>query len=509
MTPRAFRQVGSILRRLSAPCWLLVLLILVGGASPCIADDAHDARFPDAPMNEQVIRIPGEDPPAVTLQVTIFRPDGDGPFPLAILNHGATGVSRGNRGERYRLTYTADYFLSRGYEVALPMMRGFAASGGELFTFGCDLGATATANARDIRAVIRALSADPHVDAKRIVVTGQSFGGWNTLALGTLNVPSIKGLINFNGGMQTSACPTGDASLVAAAGDFGTRTKIPSLWFYGENDKLFSVGVWRAMHDRYARSGGHAELVDVGVFMDNSHEFLTFPESMSIWVPQADRFLAEIGMPSAVVDRRYMPTPIPAATQFASVSDVSAVPYLSDQGRELYRKFLERPFPRAFVISAGGGAASMNGGFDPLGRAMAACQNGGARCGVYAIDDHVVWKPFPMGPQERDYAVAAKADQTNTIDFATRLNPDCSPKTLAKFKVVQPPAHGRVDIAPKDDFPKYPASSPLALCDKTPVHGVAVTYTPAKGFLGSDVFSFVDDDTPGSAPVMKITLTVK
>ena len=486
---------------------LIVLAILAWGVPPGASAGEPDSRLPNAPMNEQVIRIAGEDPPAVTLQVTTFRPDGDGPFPLAILNHGATGVSAGSRGERYRLTYSADYFLSRGYAVALPMMRGFAASGGELYSYGCDLGAAAIANARDIRAVIRALSTDPHIDAKRIVVTGQSFGGWNTLALGALNVPNIRGLINFNGGIRSSACRAGDAGLVAAAGDFGAHTKIPSLWFYGENDALFPVDVWRAMYDRYTRNGGHAELVDVGVFLNNSHEFLTYPESMAIWVPKVDRFLAEIGMPSAMVDRRYMPMPFPVATGFAPVGDASAIPYVSDKGRELYRKFLERSFPRVFVIGEGGTAVSMNGGFDPLGRAMTACQSGPSRCGVYAIDDQVVWKPFPTGSVERGYNVTVRGEQTTAIDFATRLNPDCSVRALAKFRVVQPPAHGRVDIGPKDDFPKFPANSPFAACNNTVVHGVAVSYTPAKGFAGGDVFSFTEDGAAGQA-ILKISLTI-
>jgi dienelactone hydrolase len=495
-------------RSRSPAAWLLAALALLLFSNVATATaDSPDLKVPNAPLNEQVLRIPGEDPPAVTLQVTTFRPDGDGPFPLAVLNHGATAVSAGHRGDRYRLTYTAFYFLSRGYAVALPMMRGFASSGGELYSYGCDLGATATANARDIRAVIRTLSTDPHIDARRIVVSGQSFGGWNTLALGTLNIPNVKGLINFNGGIRSSACKTGDASLIEAAGGFGAHTKLPSLWFYGDNDELFPVPVWHAMYDRYSAGGGHAQLVDVGVFMTNSHEFLNYIESMPIWVPRVDRFLDQIGMPSAMVDRRYMPLLFPPPTQFAAVTDVPAVPYLSDTGRDLYRKFLGAPFPRVFVINEAGGVASMNGGFDPLGRAIASCQSSTARCGPYAIDDQVVWKPFVGEPPERAYNVAVKPDQTTTIDFASRLNPDCSVKALANFRLIQQPAHGRVDIGPKDDLPKFAATSPFAICNKTPVRGVAVTYTPAKGFSGQDVFSFVDEGA--KTPALKISVTVK
>jgi dienelactone hydrolase len=314
---------------------LAFILALCTGALCGATDTPISDPFPIAPLNEQVIRIPGEEPPAVTLQVTILHPDGNGPFPLAILNHGATGVSVGHRGERYRLTNGAFYFLSRGYAVALPMMRGFAASGGEIYHFGCDLAATGNAYAKDLRAVIRYLGSDPRFDTTRIVVAGQSFGGWNTLALGALNVPNVKGLINFNGGIRSSDCKAGDTSLATAAGDFGAHTKIPSIWFYGDNDELFSVPVWRAMYDRYVGNGGRAELVDLGVVMKDSHNFLAYPEALELWTPKLDSFLARNGMPNTPVNPGYMPTPFPPATQFAAVTDTAAVPYLTDKGRDL------------------------------------------------------------------------------------------------------------------------------------------------------------------------------
>jgi hypothetical protein len=242
--------------------------------------------------------------------------------------------------------------------------------------------------------------------------------------------------------------------------------------------------------------------------MQNSHLFLIYPETLPLWTARIDSFLAGIGMPHADVNPGDLPLPFPPATQFAAVTDVAAVPNLTDKARDSYRKFLDLPFPRAFVITPTGGAASMNGGLDPLGRAMAACRGAGAKCSVYAVDDQVVWKPFPIAPPERTYNITVKADQTTSIEFSARLNADCSPRTFAKFKIVLSPAHGRLDIGPKDDFPKFPASSPFAGCNVNPVHGVAVTYTPAKGFSGQDVFSIADDTTPATAPTLKISVTI-
>jgi len=39
-------------------------------------------------MNETVIRIPVDAGGTVTLETTIYRPDGPGPFPMVIFNHG-------------------------------------------------------------------------------------------------------------------------------------------------------------------------------------------------------------------------------------------------------------------------------------------------------------------------------------------------------------------------------------------------------------------------------------
>jgi len=80
------------------------------------------------------------------------------------------------------------------------MMRGFAGSGGSIVHHGCDLAADGIASAKDIRAVIDHLVTLPMIDASRIVVAGQSFGGWNTLAFGMLAPTTVRGLIDFSGG---------------------------------------------------------------------------------------------------------------------------------------------------------------------------------------------------------------------------------------------------------------------------------------------------------------------
>ena len=187
---RKARQRAAVLWPpvMSAASAMLAAILCAGAAQA----QETDSRTPAMPMHEQVLTMPGDPARPVSLEVTLFTPPGDGPFPLAVMNHGATGASASNRGERYRFTVSAYYFLSRGYAVALPMARGFAGSGGDLIHLGCDLAGVAEGNARDIRAVIGALEQRPDIDRTRVVVAGQSFGAWNTLGIGTERGPAWR-----------------------------------------------------------------------------------------------------------------------------------------------------------------------------------------------------------------------------------------------------------------------------------------------------------------------------
>lgn len=345
----------------------------------------------DASRNEQIITVPSDNLRPVKLELTLFTPKGSGPFPLAVMNHGSDGSKSSKLNSRNRSPLAVGYFLSRGYAVALPMLRGYAGSEGMVEIHGCDPATVGVDDAKDIYAIIDYLSTFSIIDSRNVVVAGQSFGGWNTLALGTLKHPWVKGLIIFSGGMLVSTCSNPEYSLVAAAAQFGSHTTVPSLWFYGENDKLFPVSLWRGMYERYTAEWGPAELVDYGIFKDDSHMMLGYPEGLAIWVPKVDAFLAKVGLPNTPVYPEYLPISFPQPSNYAAIGDVNAVPYLNDRGRESYQKFLARPLPRAFVVAPNGNAAASDGGVDPLGRALKLCRQKASDCQSYAMNDYVVW----------------------------------------------------------------------------------------------------------------------
>jgi len=83
--PTAVRMPTLLYRLVAA-----LLLMLAGMASTrAQIDPADRSRVPDGPLHEQVLDIPGDSASPVTLQVTLYTPVGNGPFPLAVMNHGA------------------------------------------------------------------------------------------------------------------------------------------------------------------------------------------------------------------------------------------------------------------------------------------------------------------------------------------------------------------------------------------------------------------------------------
>jgi dienelactone hydrolase len=351
-----------------------------------------------ASLREEVLALPKPGVAGVTLQTTLFRPPGDGPFPLVIINHGKT-PGNAHLQPRQRYLVAAREFVSRGYAVATPMRQGFAQSGGNYAGGGCDIEGNGIAQADDVEAALRDLAQRPDIDAHRVVVMGQSHGGLTTMALGRRKLPQVVGLVNFAGGLRVNDCAGWRAELVAAMRDYGAATRVPSLWFYGDNDAYFDVDTWHRMYQAYTEAGGPARLVAFGPFRDNSHVMFGSAAGLHIWLPEVKKFFAQLGLPFDVRYRIVLAdhdSAPPPASGFATIGDVARLPLVGDSGRAAYRVFLDEPPPKAFVIGPGGAWSWRSGRPDAMGSALASCQQRTAPragCQLYAVDDDVVWRP--------------------------------------------------------------------------------------------------------------------
>jgi dienelactone hydrolase len=346
----------------------------------------------DAALNEQIVMIPAmSGATSVELETTIFKPPGEGPFPLVIMNHGkALGNPRTQNRDRFLVL--SREFVKRGYAVVIPMRKGFSKSSGDYIDRGCDMTAHGQAQADDLQGTLEYLRTQSWADHESIVVAGQSYGGLTALAFGTRQFPGVKGLINFAGGLKMHG---GDCrwqqSLVQAFASYGAKTTLPSLWFYGENDNHFGPELAARLHDAYVQAGGHARLIAYGAFKKDAHGMSGSRDGVKIWWPETEKFLKELGMPTdtvvAINDEFKLPK-----NEYAPIDNVDAIPYLKDSAREQYRAFLGKTYPRAFAVSPSGAWSWAEDGDDPVEQALADCQkNSSQPCKLYAVDNHVVW----------------------------------------------------------------------------------------------------------------------
>jgi dienelactone hydrolase len=359
-------------------------------------------------LQEQIVMIPKPGLFSVKLETTIYKPQGNGPFPLAIINHGKA-LGNPKLQSRYRPMPAVSYFLQRGYAVVVPMRQGFGNSGGSYVNPECDLERNGYGQAEDVEAVLKHMSEQPFVNKDNVLVLGQSHGGLTTLAFGTKNYPGVRGLINFAGGLKQQTCPGWESGLAHAAGAYAKHTKVPSLWFYGENDSYFSPSIYNSMYQRYTEAGGPARLVAYGKFGSDAHGMFGSRRGESIWQPEVTRFLEELGLPTEVVFPEYaLPPPMdaPPRTDYAAVNDVSAVPLLNEDARQTYRAFLDKEIPRAFAVAPDGTYGWASQGEDPIKRALESCnKQAEGLCKLYAVDDFVVW------PSSRQTASSQRRDQ--------------------------------------------------------------------------------------------------
>ena len=136
---------------------------------------------------------------SLTLVGFLFKPDGAGPFPGVIWNHGSEKAP----GTGPEFDSVADIFVPAGYVVFAPMRRGHGDSEGQYIKDRLD--AEEQKNGRDARERLQVqllegpqvddqlagldyLKSLPFVDKNRLAVVGCSFGGIQTLLAAERNV---------------------------------------------------------------------------------------------------------------------------------------------------------------------------------------------------------------------------------------------------------------------------------------------------------------------------------
>jgi dienelactone hydrolase len=241
----------------------------------------------------------------VMMRTTLFRPPGPGPFPLVVVNHGTT-----QNAERRRLLKAPDFdamaqwFVRRGFAVAVPQRPGHGETGGDYREDqgGCDEADFARAGlgaAESIAAAVGYLRAQSFVRRTGVIVVGQSAGGWAALAFASRAPAGVGAVIDFAGGLGGRSWDRPDNNcapdrLVATAAEFGRTTRIPTLWVYTENDTYFAPRLSGAMADAFRAAGGPVDYALLPAFGDDGHFMAERAGSESVWGPVVGRFLGRL-----------------------------------------------------------------------------------------------------------------------------------------------------------------------------------------------------------------------
>ncbi len=328
--------------------------------------------------------------------VTTFRPQGPGPFPLVVMNHGRNSATRA-QDPRPRSEPIARFFIRKGFAVAVPQRLGYGASaslGDPEDHTSCEsprYQQAGDAAAVQVLAVVGHMRKEADIDPSRLVIMGQSFGGFTTVAAAATKPDGLVAAINIAGGSGGNSvtrpgepCNSYRLGLTFAA--WGKTATAPMLWMYSENDRYFNPRNARAWFDAFTKAGAKAEFKLMPPFGDDGHALLM--SANDLWQPVVDEFLArhDFTTPGAMVK--------PAVTGLGKALDAAAVPLISAKQRdETYQKYLAAKSPKAAALGSGGrlGYAS---GDDAMSNALGICQRRtGLPCKLYAVDNDVVWVP--------------------------------------------------------------------------------------------------------------------
>jgi dienelactone hydrolase len=236
------------------------------------------------------------------MHVIVHRPRGDGPHPLAIINHGSPRSAADRANFVSRFGAASAWFVERGFAVALPTRRGYGPTGGGFAEdFGrCDspdYRGAGLATAQEIRSTLIYMRGQSFVDPNRIALVGQSAGGWGVLASAGQNLPGVVAIVNFAGG-RGSRGPDNVCSssvLVSAARRFGEGVKVPVLSIYTANDSYFNPSLARRMHEAFVEGGASkARLVQLSAFGEDGHGLFGHRDGPGFWGSHVEPFLREV-----------------------------------------------------------------------------------------------------------------------------------------------------------------------------------------------------------------------
>jgi len=286
--------------------WFTAAILLVSVAASTLL--AQDTDRPAVHVQSDAVKafrqtaIPVQFPTGdLTLSGWVYKPKGDGPFPGLIWNHGSEQLPTAH-------PELGKFYTEHGFAVFLPVRRGHGRSPGvyiqealeEFRKTGADDDAVRKKIIelhreynRDVVAALAWWKQQPYVDPQRLVVTGCSYGGIQTLLTAEKDV-GVRAYVPFAPGAMSWRNPEVQQMEIDAV----KNARAPVFLLQARND--YNIGPSETLGPILRDKGGLNRSRIYPAFGATPQEghggFACWEEGIAIWGDDVLQFLREAGV---------------------------------------------------------------------------------------------------------------------------------------------------------------------------------------------------------------------
>jgi dienelactone hydrolase len=257
-------------------------IAMIGACGSAIAQTRFGPQGPEGTPDRRQDWLVTSSDPDTSARAFLYRPPGEGPFPLALIAHASTqNALRRAQMPQPEYRALAAWFVRRGYAVLVPQRPGHGATDGRYLEDqgSCDdadyvAAGRATANA--IAAALDDMRKQSFIRADSTIIIGHSAGAWGALAMTSPQPLGIAAIVAFAPGRGGHADDTPNqvcapARLIAAASTFGKTAIAPVIWLVAHNDSYFPPALSRQLADAFRAAGGKVDFRELPDFRAEGH----------------------------------------------------------------------------------------------------------------------------------------------------------------------------------------------------------------------------------------------
>ena len=282
--------------------FLIAAALVVSGARTGSAQSGLGPQGAEGEPNRlQQWLVPSPDP-GTPARAVLFRPPGDGPFPLAVIAHATTqNVLRRAQMPQPEYRALAAWLVGRGFAVLVPERLGHGATGGKYLEDqgACDeadYAKAGRATADEIAAATGLVRKQSFIQPDGMVVVGHSAGAWGALALASGDPKDVAAIIAFAPGRGGHANDFPNQvcaphTLMLAASEFGKAARVKVTWLVAANDSYFSPALSRQLADAFRNAGGQADFHALPAYGSEGHWLPETEGGVKLAGPELDRAL--------------------------------------------------------------------------------------------------------------------------------------------------------------------------------------------------------------------------